>query len=391
MRPERKLIPPANDPQKGLARLDVPALIHYAEQAMRDGAPGEAAKYLRTAVRKAPLRQDLREMLSAATEAEIERAKRAQQMAPQVLPRSNRRPLIEDDPRQHPDEEPAAIQEIRMDPPVERDEELELTRRMPRVPAGAPPQAQTKARRAPASRETQEAFRSRYQERHRRGPMSATIVAMGVTALLITGAASAVVWYYYERASATAASSASASPSTTSGLRPDRDRELMQKARDYENQNQFALAMEQLQMLSESPEKKKQIAEAYARQGDYFTFHNRYNEARNAYQLALENDPASSLYAHDLGSTLYLLGRHQQSIDPNAAMAKYEEAEKHLQRALELNPSYPQAIYRLGKLYAARGDSPSAAQYYRRLIQQFGDSKEAKEARADLEQMGLKP
>lgn len=378
MRPERNLRPSDEEALKrSLARLDVATLVERGTHAIEEGDREKATLYLRTAVRRAPLRQDLRDLLVAAAEMGGERGGRAAP-APQPLPRSPRRPLFDEEPED--DDERPEIEEIRLS-----DEDTQEIAVLSEETIRVPGLARTRPiKKAPPKQD----HRSRYQERHERGPTSAIIIGMGVAALLLTGAAVGVVWYYYEHR---VPLEKQAAGEPRKDQRVERDRDLIDRSKGYEQQSQFAMAIEQLELLSDTPEKKKLLSEAYGRQGDYYTFHNRYNEAREAYQRALEHDAKNSQFAFDLGATLYQLGRHQQSLDHEAAAAKYAEAERSLKAALELKPAYPEALARLADIEIARGNPPTGAEYLRRIIQSFPQSKEADRAQKTLETMGLKP
>lgn len=346
--------------RRNLARLDVPSLIEGAEEALEQGEHEQAIRYLRTAVRKAPLRTDLREMLITAIESASESRRLRSESAPKPLPRPSREPLFEEDwPRREADSM-AGIEQIDLD-------EEEQGEARPR----------TSTRR----------IRSSYGDRHRRGPVSATVLALSVAAFMITGVGAAVVWMIYEPGGG----KEKALLRDRMQVRAQLDSVLLEKSRNYERQNQFAMALDQLEQMSEAPEKNRLIAEFHGRHGDSATRHKRYNEAREAYQSALERDPLNARYAFDLGATLYMLGRLQQEHDRAAALAKLTEAERFLKQALKIDPANPRVLYKLADVEIARSNTPAAADYLRRLNRDFPDSKEGRAALRDLESMGLKP
>ena len=99
--------------KRTLARLDIPTLVRMADEAGDVGDHEAAVLYLRTAVRRAPLRQDLREMLVSAV---TERTMRSDpSSAPQPLPSQGRRPFLDQEITDEAGEDRPSIEAIHFD------------------------------------------------------------------------------------------------------------------------------------------------------------------------------------------------------------------------------------------------------------------------------------
>ena len=62
----------AEEQKRAFARMDIPALVEHARDALTEGDAERAVVYLRAAVRRAPLRQDLRRWLGKARRAGLD-------------------------------------------------------------------------------------------------------------------------------------------------------------------------------------------------------------------------------------------------------------------------------------------------------------------------------
>lgn len=351
--------------KRDLARLDIPTLIERAREALDEGGGDDAVTYLRTAVRRAPLRQDLRELLVRAME---QRSMQAAPAAPRPIPRSPRAPLF-DDPSDDGEGPEAQIEEIAgglAEPtPVPRPG-LQRSERAPGV------------RRAPV-----------HTPRRRRRELSTAVILAVVGGLLMVGVAVGGIWAVIDGKSHPKSGQAADTSEKKEGLGQD-EQKLIDAAADYERQNLFVLAIEKLNLLPDGTDKKKLLAETYARQGEAFSRTKKYNEAREAFDKALENDPKSPTAAFNLGYTYYMLGRQQQPVDREASRGKLDQAEKYLKTALDLEPAKIETLNYLALIEIARANQPAAGNYLRRIIEIDPTNPAAKKARERLAEMGLK-
>ncbi|GEM_PF-5256079 len=349
---------PGRPPTRRAVELaGVDELIDRGQAALEAGRFEEAVDLLRAASRRAPLRTDVRDLLAAAIECSVEAGGR--RAGPRPIPRINPTPLFptaEAEPTAPPPIAPVALE-----PP-------------PGPTSPAPPR-----RRAPV--------KSRYQERHRRGPLSAFFWGGLVALTLVALFGGAAVWLYLEQG----ADAAARPQATTTAAAEEVERLIVEKARAYAERNEFTLEIEQLGLLTEGPTKRRLLAEAHARHGDFYTRNKRYNEARDAYEHAVHHDPDNPRYAFDLGWTYYTLARRPQThADPADVRLNLDQAERHFRGALEVDPARLGALEGLALVEIARGNSPAAYQYLSRIIELAPDSREAKSALSRIEQMGLR-
>lgn len=377
--------------RRSLARLDIPTLIERADQYLDLADYEQAIAYLRTAVRRAPLRQDLRDHLFDALRRKVESGA----SAPRPIPRVTRGPLFESASREaRADDDAFEFEAIETDaksdqghPTSASEPGTGATKRKPRAAGGRPRKKPSSLGRA-VPRRRASAVRGpklgRAAERH--VPKSATALGSAFAFIAFAGLAAVVTWFYFDRTTST---ERIAREHAAVGAR--RDQRLLESARQYEQENQFALAIEQLELLRDPPLRDRRLSEIYSRQGDFCTRNKRYNAARDAYQRALEKQPDNPGYVYDLGATLYMIGRQQQTIQRSEALERFDEAERYLKRAIELEASGPGVYEILARIENARGNAIGAQNYLRLIIERFGESREAANARTDLQSMGLKP
>lgn len=341
--------------------MDIDELVDHAHDALERGADAEAIPYLRAAVGRAPLRQDLRLLLVEALEGGSDDV-----AGPQPVPRVRRRRLFDDEPEpQEADTGEFELEEIQGDAEPETSPAVTYRRRGSSV----------------AGRRD-----GRYTSRARKGPGSPLLITF-IAGVTMSAAAAALIWFYL---SPGADRREIEEQQDSAAFAEQQDRMLIEMAGQYEDQGQFAMAMEKLLLLTEGPGKEKLLAEAYSRQGDYFTRNQRYNQARAVYEKAIEHAPQNSRYAFDLGWTYYMLGKQQQMRDREAARDHFALAKQHFEFALGLDPSNMRTLDGLARIEIARGNAPAAGEYYRKIIALDSNSSEANTARRKLTEMGLK-
>ena len=200
-----------------------------------------------------PFRQDLREMLAEAVEMSV--GDPQPHRPPQPMPRAHRAspppaPPLEPRPprREDPPTPPYTIEPPDVTPSPRR-------RPMERPRDWTPPSAPGKAR-----PQTPPPHPSHFEKRHRRGPMSALVLG-GLIGLLLAGGIVAFLYYY------TGALNQSR-PSEPAGLSQGEINSLQERARNYQQQGQYSLAIEQLKQLPPGPERDGALSKIFMDQGD---------------------------------------------------------------------------------------------------------------------------
>jgi len=349
--------------KQNLTRLDIPTLVSRSHKALAEEDPRSAVIYMRTAVRRAPLRQDLRLLLYQAIEQAV--GSGDDETAREALG-------VLDAGAGGPDETSPENAELWNNAVVasEEGEDEEVPLALPTSLPGPPPRAM----RAGSSR-------------HRTSPgsrnlgvivggivLAVAVVALGVS--FLTGPSESPEKVEAEQAKAMTA---------------DQDAALVQMAREYEAQDLFDEAIEKLILLSENEEKHALLAEAYARRGDRFTRAGRYNSAEQSYQAALGYRPEDAGLAYDLGVTYYTLGRQRQVSDREAASGYFAKADRQLEEASGLDPKDLKILDARARVEIARGNPRAAADYLRRVVELDPESKNAEKAIRTMKQMGFKP
>ncbi len=97
------------------------------------------------------------------------------------------------------------------------------------------------------------------------------------------------------------------------------------------------------------------LARSYYTQGFIMSQENRFPEALDLYEKAIEIDPNYSEAYNNIGRILY---SHQ----------RYDEAEKYWMKSLESNPDLPEVRNNLGTLFIRKGDIEKAIKEYRTAV-----------------------
>lgn len=350
--------------KRNLTRLDIPTLVSLSHKALAEEDPASAVIYMRTAVRRAPLRQDLRLLLYQAIEqsvgsGEYDAAQEALGTLGEGAARGGR---VSAEGRGENEElwSRTVVEGEGEEPPLA----------LPTRAAGPP----LRGMRAGAGR-------------HRTSPgprpfglivgsIVLTIAAVGLGLSFLMGPTETPKEAAAEQAEAIIA---------------EQDAALLQMAREYEDQNLFDEAIEKLILLNDGPQKQTLLSKAYARRGDRFTRAGRYNSAEQSYQTALSYQPDDPGLSYDLGVTYYTLGRQRQVSDRQAASEYFAKADRQLEATGKLDPENLKILDARARVEIARGDPAAAAEYLRRIVKLDPESKDAKKAVRTMKQMGFKP
>jgi len=169
---------------------------------------------------------------------------------------------------------------------------------------------------------------------------------------------------------------------------------LYKEAELLQDQRRYTEAIQSIQKaIEKNPTNLKQfetkLAELYFGRAEIFYNRDDYPKAIESYEKAVEHNPDSAEYHYGLGWANYILGRKNQN-RRQRAQAYYEKAQSAFQKSLQLEPDNIRAKNALAQVYIAQNDAAKAAELYRQIIRQDSTSIEAERARRALQSMGMK-
>lgn len=335
---------PSTDPD----RLDLATLVARAQAHLEAGRPNEALPYIRAAVRRAPLRRDLRGLLVHAIEA-----------GGQAVDSDLEDAGLEDWQKQYAAPKPPEVV--------------------------AHPLRHTFGRSRPHAVSAKAVF------------ITVTLVIAGVAGLMygwstLRDAGPATGLAPIEGATLDESAVGEEGPDETPvpGDSGDPDSRLVHEAEEYEQGGRLDLAIGKAKALADESRRRPLLARLYTKQAAQFTKANRLQSARTAYENAMEQGGETVELLRGLGSALYELGRIRQPTDREAAMEYYGWAEERLKQALALAPNDAKTLLLLGRLEIARGDDAAAAEHLRAAARIDGASPEAEKAREIMTQRSLR-
>lgn len=344
-----------------LARLDLSVLIDRARAALDEGNPDLALIYIRVAVRRAPLRDDLRAMMLEAIEMG------GQTHAPAAgtsLGASRARRASGEDWDE--DDESLSLE----DADDADDRELEESDDWD----GSTIQ-----------------WKTGHRARESRSP-SSIVIMLAMT--LIFGAVFGALWWRDKVQTEAAKIAAIAEAREAERQERERAQTIEEDAHALEKQDQYDLAIAKLEELSDGPNKYKLLANAYAAQGDRHVSLQEYRSAAEAYERAKDKAFYGGLESHEfkakLGRAYYLLGRRAMNRDPAGADQNFSDALFYLDDVLGAEPENVMVLYTKARIELARNNVPEMAKYLRRVIEIDPDSPEGRKAKGIMEQRRLK-
>ncbi len=310
-------------------------LIERGKDALRDEEFTEAVDYFRRALRLAPMRTDIRELLALALDH-------------QVLPE--------------------ASDEVEED---EYEEDFELEEEEEPPPSRAPKR------------------RRRQPHRPRRRLLTCLVLLI---LLILIGLGGVGVYVMYEEPLM-----ALAKTHLPAWIFPTPEEEkqalaLLEDAQPYILEREYDRAIDILEeaLALNPPESsrriKQQLASIYNAQGDDLFDEEKYLQAARSYDKAIEYDPENPEYPYDAGWAYYrhglLLQRQKKSADTYLS-----RAQDAFEQALELDPDYLSAYEGLARVYIRRNRPGEAATIYRKIIDLAPESSEAQHAERQLKNM----
>jgi hypothetical protein len=320
--------------------LDIATLVHRAQVYLDSGHPNAALPFIRTAVRKAPLRHDLRRLLVQAIEGGADMSE------PRVRPDTG-----EDWQRQYAPGDPEASVEI---------PELRHTFMRQRDHPGSP----------------------------RLVFFTIALVIGGVAAL--TAAWSILRDRPPRAADPLTGAAVAADGSPSASAEDDPDQWILLEIQEYESAGKFAEGLERAGAIADAALRRPVLVRLYSKQAAAFEKSGRLQSAKTAYEQAIAHDAANLELIRRLGSVLYELGRHRQPQDRAASMEFYTQAQDVLDRALVISPRDTASLLLLARIEIARDDDAGAADKLRKIVQLDPRGADADKAREILAQRNLR-
>lgn len=321
-----------------LERLDIPTLVHRAQVYLDTGHPNAAMPFIRTAVRRAPLRRDLRRLLVMAVEAGA-------------------------DPG-----------------------EADLGSRAGGVsgPAGAPGGGGEGAPEVPA-RPTFTRPRS-----HSASPK----LVFFTIAIVIAGVAALIAGWAVVRGDPVSLDGApGARPEAavaTGSASEDPNEWILLEIQEYESAGQWAPAIERAEAITDDGLRGETLAKLYRRQAEAEEKAGRLESAKTAYENAIAYDADHLGMLKSLGRVLYELGRHRQPRGRAEAMEFYAQADQWLERARVISPDDTGTLLLMARIEIARDDDTGAAEHLRQIVSLEPGGRDAERAREILAQRNLR-
>lgn len=417
-------------------------LVEYGRQALQTRDYERAACLFRESVRRAPFRQDLKDLLAMAIQGNLEEKSQApvrpeprprpavspqpRPPQPRPEPRSAARPDPEDDrldpPRPRPRPEPgSAAPRLRPPDPQERSQAPQPARTHypenygnelplpgltpgfgehpaqpaahPAYPHGAPPHVGAAGPRGaylPPPRPTARPGTKRrpvdFGRRHQRGPISAYLLC-GFIGMLLLAATAAGAWYYINYSKSTAGQAAAGKA---------RFESVRAQVENYRNKEQFARAIEMLNALPKSPPRNTLLAQIYNEMGDQLFLKKppNFQGAIEGYKKALIYDK-STRYGMNLGEAYVQLAKEKRD-DRGQFEGYLKAARQSFEAVLAFGPAQLalpdqlKAMDQLAKVFELLHMQKESRDMWKKVIELAPDSPEAQMARKNIYSLGYR-
>jgi CHAT domain-containing protein len=117
----------------------------------------------------------------------------------------------------------------------------------------------------------------------------------------------------------------------------------------------------------------------------FYLMNHQFDEAQKELTAALELDPQNARIHNDFGAALLEQGRTENSgADNSKQLELYGRSLEHLQKAVELDPSLPEALFNRALLFQSMKSPEQAKEAWNTYLQKDGTSPWADEARRNL-------
>jgi tetratricopeptide (TPR) repeat protein len=317
-----------------LDRLDTATLVQRAQAYIDSGHPNEAMTFIRAALRRAPLRRDLRRLLVVAIEAGAD-----------VGQADLKAGGLEDWQRQYAGTEGE--------------------------PEGGRPLRHSFGRSRP----------------HAASPK----LVFATIAFVLAGVAAMIGGWSFlrERGPGLPAGAGPMAGADPAGA-DDPDHWLILEAQEYESAKRLDLAIEKVEQVGDASRRDPLLARLYAARGSELEKAGRHGPARAAYEKALERDGSDVTVLRALGSLLHDMGRRRQQDNRDAALDLYAQASNICCRRGTLAEQDTGILLLLARIEFARGDDAAAAENLRKIVAFAPDGADATRAREILAQRNLR-
>ncbi|MCB2153656.1 tetratricopeptide repeat protein [bacterium] len=347
-----------------------------AEQALEDSDPEAAIEYYQAALEISPMNRDLREGLSEALVMRAELAASVgrtgsswrdpvpmRERPPASPPRKPKRPRPR--PRPLDEDKPKGFELLDIEEQEEAQPPEPVAPRRRRKPRPEPP------RRSPRSRR----FNSR-------ALTMSLIYAAGL--LIIAGVLHGMITGWMIPSSLPEIPEEKPLPAAlTTGL--DEASELLYASKPGEALD--ALRLLKLDFPQHAAAISAAMVQAHRSMGARLLDEREYDKAADAYKAATELDEQDASNWIDLARTYREHGRTVQSRSSSKGRQYLQDAITAYQKALEVSPNDPAALFGLAQVHAFLNDRSHAVEFYEKVISTAQDSPEAKMARQNLAQL----
>lgn len=376
---------------------DIEQLIEAGRIALREREYDHAARLLREAARRAPMRQDVRELLAMAVDGTLavrrhERDATPQPSAPLAALRAREvygpHPAAQGAERAaNGGERHTAVIETIV-PAGTQTEVIELEPARPaRRPLHGPGADGGRAGRSqstfgprPTVNTAEIPEPTNFHARHRRGPLSALVTTV-VAGLALCAAAGGLAWAYYEHGDKL-------------GLRPSPlDLQLakaLDQAREYRDMGKISLAINALESLPQSGKRDVELARIFTDKGNAALSATppQAEGALEDFKQAANFNPNNLEAIHGQATAYFRLAGKVESQETRTRYLK--QARELLETSLTLDPRSVRAMWLLSEVAIRQRDDILVARMYRQIIETAPDSNEAREARNRASQRNLK-
>ncbi len=346
-----------------LSRLNLDEIVHQGRKALDEEDWDQATPLLREAVRRAPFRQDFRDMLALAIEGSIANSDNTRFSLP--------------------------ITEPPMSPPEQIDLQAEKTMMLSadtlNVREPVEPPLFRSGRRASPTVAIPLPRAKDMRRRHRRGPASAILLGLtvGLVMILIAGG---VAWVYLDQISRT-----SAREGTSPGLPPSEVQTILIQANVYRQKGEYSKAIERLLSLPPFTRRDRMLTSIYMDHGDNYLMQKPplFKRAIEAYREAVKHQPQNTDYVNALGQTFFTLAL--TVIDDKDSYARYlQQARETFEVVRKQDPENLKALSNLAKVGTHQRDQELQVNSYRMIVEIDPDGDLGRDARRNLESLGFK-
>lgn len=164
---------------------------------------------------------------------------------------------------------------------------------------------------------------------------------------------------------------------------------IIERANVYSHEGKFTLAIELINTLPNEAERNAILARTFNEQGDQLFSQKNYVGAIEAYQNAVKYDPTSAVFGNHLGESYFRLAQDKQ--DQREAAKRYLAlARQSYEAVLSVDPKNLDALRVLVRIATEQRDDILKANTYKKIIEVAPDSEDAMNARRARRSLGYR-